>query len=516
MTEISPKRRAVGERTFCASTPRPSERRQVRPQIPAAGETKAQQKAAVRQPHPTTDLCVMGLGYIGLPTAAVFAEAGLSVLGVDIDSKRVADVNAGKCVFDEVGLSDVLAQAVARGRLRAANQPEAARAFIIAVPTPLTTGKQPDLSHVHAAATAIAPVLTRGALVVLESTVPVGATAHLAAQLSALRPDLCFPGDLRGAADVQVVHCPERVLPGQILKELRENDRVIGGLDEAGAAKGAELFARVSTGKCHVTDAATAEITKLAENAYRDVNIAFANELAAIAEAQNIDPRTIIALANRHPRVQILDPGPGVGGHCIAVDPWFLAASSCGRARLIPTARTVNDARPTQIAAQVAELADGLDDPVIACFGLAYKRDVADLRESPAVHVTRLLAGLHPGRVLAIEPHIEELPGELTNAKRGVALVDVEQAVAKADIAVLLVDHSAFSGLQSRLHQTLCVDTRGLWTDPKRTTAGAPDSIPSNFDALLNPAKMPSVRRQPSLHRNTVRAVNYDRAPVRQ
>lgn len=516
MTGIALKRRFVGERSAFASSVRSPERRSNRQGIPVASAAKTRPKAPGRRSRAKTDLCVVGLGYIGLPTAAVFAAAGLSVLGVDVDPGRVANVNAGKSDFGEDGLDTVLAQAVAQGRLRAADRPVSAKAYIIAVPTPLSAGKQPDLRHVHAAADAIAPFLSAGALVVLESTVPIGATASLAAQLSALRPDLRLPGDPDGIVDVLVAHCPERVLPGQILTELRQNDRVIGGLDDPSAVAAADLFGQISTGACHITDAATAEMTKLAENAYRDVNIAYANELATIAEAQGIDPRAVIALANRHPRVDILNPGPGVGGHCIAVDPWFLAASARGRARMIPMARTVNDARPSQIAAQVSEMTDGMKDPVIACFGLAYKRDVADLRESPAVEVVRLLAGLHPGRVLAVEPNIRQLPPELAIPAHGVALVDADCALAEADIAVLLVDHTDFAGMARDLHGKKWVDTRGLWTNPASRHEPIGNCVPAPIRAVLSEPATNPIGRLPSLHRVAARAVNQDRAPVRQ
>ena len=412
------------------------------------------------------DLCVIGLGYIGLPTAAVFAEAGLTVAGVDTDPHRVASVNAGAALPDEPGLDAAITRAVASGRLVAASEPVPARAYIIAVPTPLGNARTPGLNHVRSATAAIARVLTPGNLVILESTVPVGTTRRVAGWLAQARPDLTIAG--RKGCEMPVVHvahCPERVLPGRILAELRENDRIIGGLCPGSADKAARLYSRIARGHCHLADAETAEMAKLAENAFRDVNIAFANELAQIAEVHDIDPRALIRLANQHPRVDILDPGPGVGGHCIAVDPWFLAASAPGRARLIHAARAVNDARPSQVAAQAAGMAAGMEAPTIACFGLAYKRDVGDLRESPAVEVTRLLAGLRLGPVVAVEPHISALPSCL----EGVELASTAEALSRADLAVLLVDHQAFRDIPpSALAKARILDTRGIWSPHPR------------------------------------------------
>lgn len=478
MTGISHRLRVAGPSSSSAPHFRAPERRIAKPRNPGRSgpaECQAQpgEPVPARRSERIVDLCVIGLGYIGLPTAAVFAASGLTVTGVDIDAGRVERVNGGTAGLGENGLDRLVAEVVAEGRLDAVTAPVPARAFIIAVPTPLTTAKQPDLTHVHAAAAALAPELVRGALVVLESTVPVGATQRLAAQLAAARPDLNFPGGRRARPDVLIAHCPERVLPGRILEELRGNDRVIGGLDRASAEAAAALFARICDGRCHRTDAPTAEMTKLAENAYRDVNIAFANELALIAEAQGIDARAVIAMANRHPRVDILQPGPGVGGHCIAVDPWFLSASARGRSRLIPMARAVNDARPGQIAALALDRVGELPDPVIACLGLTYKRDVADLRESPAIEVARLLAAHAPGTVLAVEPHLDALPGGL----EGVCLVDAKTALGRADLVLVLVDHTDFADLDQAVpDRTQVLDTRGLWdVDPApRKAVGRP------------------------------------------
>lgn len=402
-----------------------------------------------------TDLCVVGLGYIGLPTAAVFARAGLSVVGCDLDAGRIAAVNAGLAPVREPGLHDAVAGAVASGRLRAEAHPVPARVFIIAVPTPLAPDRGADLRQIHAAARAIGPVLSSGSLVILESTVPVGTTRALARRLSELRSDLA-PGDIR------VAHCPERVLPGQMMRELVENDRVVGGVDGPSTRAAAQFYARAVRGGCHLTDSDTAEMTKLAENAYRDINIAFANELANIGEANGVDPRAVISLANRHPRVSILDPGPGVGGHCLAVDPWFLARSAPERASLIPAARRINEMRPMQIAHRaLVEVAD-IHYPVIACFGLTYKRDVDDVRESPAVEIVRLLHTSGAAACLAVDPMLDGLPDALV----GVRKVTAEQALKVADLVLLLVDHSEFRAIpRESLAGHRVIDTRGIWTE---------------------------------------------------
>ncbi|MEK9752691.1 MAG: UDP-N-acetyl-D-mannosamine dehydrogenase, partial [Rhodospirillaceae bacterium] len=306
-------------------------------------------------------LCVIGLGYVGLPTAAVFASRGLDVLGVDVNPDTVATVNAGAIHIVEPDLDILVNGAVATGKLRAAAKPEAADAFIVAVPTPFTAERKPDLSYVDAAADAVAPVLKKGDLVIIESTSPVGTTERFSAHLAKLRPDLVFPHDRPDGADVALAHSPERVLPGRVLIELTRNDRVVGGLTPACAARAAALYRIAVDGRMHLTDARTAELVKLAENAYRDVSIAFANELANVASTLGIDAWEAIELANHHPRVNILNPGPGVGGHCIAVDPWFIVASAPDDCALIRAARGVNDDRPARIVAAVLPGGAGLD-----------------------------------------------------------------------------------------------------------------------------------------------------------
>ena len=393
-------------------------------------------------------ICVVGLGYIGLPTAAMLASRGHEVVGYDVSDRVVAAVNAGEAHFQEPDLQMLLSAAVGTGRLRADTAPEGADYFIIAVPTPIQPGGAPDMSYVDKAAAAIAPVLTPGATVILESTSPVGSTETMAAAIAAARPDLRVPRykDEGGAADIAVCHCPERILPGRMMTELIANDRIIGGLSWACADKALELYKTFVMGACYVTDSRTAELVKLSENAFRDVNIAFANELSMICERLEVDVWAVRELANRHPRVDILTPGAGVGGHCIAVDPWFIVHSAPEDARLIRTARDVNDDKPRRICARVRRLADRFKAPTVACYGITYKPDVDDVRESPALDIVRDLAG-DGGRLLVVEPNLSELPPSLK--RDNVALVDAGQAQREADIAVFLVGHRAFKRMEA-------------------------------------------------------------------
>ncbi|WP_282498313.1 UDP-N-acetyl-D-mannosamine dehydrogenase [Pantoea stewartii] len=413
-------------------------------------------------------ISVIGLGYIGLPTAAVFASKGKKVVGVDINARAVDTINRGAIHIVEPDLEQVVQAAVARGDLRATTQPEAADAFLIAVPTPFQADRQPDLRFVQAAVISIAPVLKKGDLVILESTSPVGSTEQMAEWLAAARPDLRFPqqGD---EPDVFIAYCPERVLPGQIMVELIKNDRVIGGMTPACSARASALYRIFLQGECVETHARTAEMCKLTENSFRDVNIAFANELSLICAEQQINVWELIALANRHPRVNILQPGPGVGGHCIAVDPWFIVAQNPDLARLIRTAREVNDAKPHWVLEQVKKaLAECLtqtdkraSDLTIACFGLAFKPNIDDLRESPAMEVAHLIADWHQGRTWVTEPHIEQIPERL---EAQATLVSTEQALQQADILVMLVDHQAFRAIDAaHVTQQWVVDTKGVW-----------------------------------------------------
>ncbi len=407
-------------------------------------------------------VCVMGMGYIGLPTSAVFADNGLDVVGVDVKPAAVESINRGQPHIVEPELDVLLRQVVQAGRLRAALTPEAADAFILAVPTPFMAGHEPDTSHIEAAARAIAPVLARGNLVILESTSPIGTTERLSRWLADARADLTFPHQAGELSDIRIAHCPERVLPGHILREVVENDRIIGGLTRKCAQAATLLYRVFAKGQIHLTNARTAEMAKLAENAFRDVNIAFANELSMICDKLRINVWELIRLANMHPRVDILRPGPGVGGHCIAVDPWFIVAADPERSPLIRTAREVNEAKPGFVVEKVRRHAATLKQPVIACLGLSYKANVDDLRESPAVTIVEELARGGVGELLVVEPHVNALPENL--AKLGLKLWDFDRATERANILLLLVDHASFLTVDHDVvKDKIVVDTRGAW-----------------------------------------------------
>lgn len=408
-------------------------------------------------------VCVIGLGYIGLPTAAALATNGIDVIGVDVNPATVDLINAGRAPFVEPDLAVAVSGAVAMGRLRATTTPEPADAFVIAVPTPLQDDRTADLSYVRAAAASVGQVLKAGDLVILESTSPPGTTVELSRWLGKHRPDLTFPHESADAPDVRIAYCPERVLPGRTMIEIVTNDRIVGGVGEGCAERARALYQVFTKGECLLTDATTAEMAKLGENAFRDVNIAFANELSTVCDQLGVDAGDVIDLANRHPRVDILRPGPGVGGHCIAVDPWFIVSAAPRQARLVRLAREVNDGRPDYVLGEVVDTAGRFKDPVIACLGLAFKANIDDLRESPALRIVTRLAERQVGRLLVAEPHIRELPQSL--ARTGVAqLVDVATAVRDADVVVLLVDHDAFRGVErTALRGKAVFDTRGFW-----------------------------------------------------
>lgn len=414
-------------------------------------------------------ISVVGLGYIGLPTAAIFASRKKKVIGVDVSQKAVDTINRGEIHIVEPHLDIIVHAAVNEGYLRATNRPEPADAFLIAVPTPFKGNYEPDLSYIESASKAIAPVLKKGDLVILESTSPVGATEQMAAWLAEARPDLTFPHTHGEESDIRVAHCPERVLPGHVVRELVQNDRVIGGMTPNCSLKAVELYKIFVEGECVITNARTAEMCKLTENSFRDVNIAFANELSIICDKLDINVWELIRLANRHPRVNILQPGPGVGGHCIAVDPWFIINKTPHESKLIRSAREVNDGKPSwvlnKIKLAVADVVQSFPDKTasqitIACFGLAFKADIDDLRESPALMIVNKLAKEHPGTVLAVEPNIESLPSSL-NAK--VVLSSIESAEEKADIIVILVDHKEFKEhFRSPSQDKVYIDTQGI------------------------------------------------------
>lgn len=419
-------------------------------------------------------ISVIGLGYIGLPTAAMFASRKKKVIGVDVNQHAVDTISRGEIHIVEPDLDMIVHAAVSEGYLKATLTPEPADAFLIAVPTPFknndSTIPEPDLSYIQKASEAIAPVLKKGDLVILESTSPVGATEQMAAWLAAARPDLKFPNPHDESAsqlvDVNVAHCPERVLPGHVVRELVENDRVIGGMTANCSARAVELYKTFVQGECVITNARTAEMAKLTENSCRDVQIAFANELSIICDKLNIDVWELISLANRHPRINILQPGPGVGGHCIAVDPWFIVSKTPEEAQIIHTARKVNDAKPQWVINKVKlAIADFLQanptktakDVTIACYGLAFKPDIDDLRESPALNITKQIAEIHSGKVLAVEPNIKKLPVNVENLE----LSSFEHASSKADIHLLLVDHKEFKF--NKVNNAYVIDTKGIW-----------------------------------------------------
>jgi UDP-N-acetyl-D-mannosaminuronic acid dehydrogenase len=407
-------------------------------------------------------ISIIGLGYIGLPTAAMFADAGVEVLGVDVDERVIASINSGSPHFVEPKLDALLRRVVDQGKLKASRQPEPADAFILAVPTPFGAGHVPDLQFVESAARAIAPVLKRGDLVVLESTSPVGTTEKLSEWLAEMRKDLSFPHQKGELSDIRVAHCPERVLPGRILEEVVNNPRVIGGITRRCSASALSLYKLVVRGECHTTNSRTAELAKLAENAFRDVNIAYANELSVLCDSMQINVWELIELANLHPRVNILKPGPGVGGHCIAVDPWFIVHTNPGVAKLIATAREVNDGKPFWVVDKVAAKASAFKSPVIACFGLSYKANIDDLRESPSIAIVKELAKRNLGRLIVVEPNISKLPPQLMQL--GVQLEDFNVALREADIAVMLVDHESFMWVdRNMLKDKVVIDTRGIW-----------------------------------------------------
>lgn len=400
------------------------------------------------------DVVVMGLGYIGLPTAGLIASKGIRVHGADVNPSVVETINKGEIHIVEPDLEGLVSYVVKNGFLRADRKPVKAGVFLIAVPTPLKTGHRPDISYIESAVTSLAPYLKKGDLVIIESTSPVGTTEKVAGDIYSLRPEL--------KGEISLAYCPERVLPGKILYELEQNDRVIGGLTEEAGEKARDFYSRFVKGNLHITNARTAEMCKLVENAYRDVNIAFANELSMICDNMGINVWELINLANKHPRVNILKPGPGVGGHCIAVDPWFIVNSVPDEARLIRTAREVNDSKPGYVAANVIKKAARFKDPAIACFGLSYKADIDDLRESPALEIVERLAKHRAGRILVVEPHLKALPDRL-KALPKVELSTMDEGLKEADIVVILVDHRAFRNMDKMLlREKLLIDTRGL------------------------------------------------------
>lgn len=399
---------------------------------------------------------VIGLGYIGLPTATLIANNGFHVYGMDPVADVVDTINQGRIHIVEPGLENFVRKAVEDGNLAADTKPHEADVFILAVPTPFKGNKEPDLSYVESAAREIAPYLKEENLVILESTSPVGTTEKI-------RQWIMDENKSLENKRLYFSHCPERVLPGKIVQELSQNDRIIGGIDEESTEKTVEFYQRFVKGALLKTDARTAELSKLTENSFRDVNIAFANEMSIICEKLGINVWKLIRLANRHPRVNILQPGPGVGGHCIAVDPWFIVDSAPAEARLIRTARQVNDNKPHYVMSKVYEALKDIPHPIVACLGLAFKPDIDDLRESPSLQIAYDLAKNGKAEIIAVEPNVKALPPKLQGMKN-VNFMGYMEAIEKADIVLLLVDHKEFKALDKKLLDgKIVIDTRGIW-----------------------------------------------------
>ena len=380
---------------------------------------------------------ILGLGYIGLPTAALIASKGITVHGVDVNRTVVDTINKGKIHIVEPDLEGLVHFTVRKGTLVASQKVRPSDVFLLAVPTPFKKNHQPDLSFVEKATRMLLPQLKPGNLFIIESTSPVGTTEKMARMIFKERPEL--------KGKIHIAYCPERVLPGSVIYELQQNDRVIGGIDAASTDAASQFYSRFVRGTLHKTNSRTAEMTKLVENAYRDVNIAFANELSVICDKAGINVTELITLASKHPRVKILQPGPGVGGHCIAVDPWFIVSAFPEESRLIRQAREINTHKTTWVLSKIREAARAFQkkhgrQAVIACMGLAYKPDIDDLRESPALDVYTHLEQ-EGCSVMAVEPNIRKHPQ--------LAITDTLRAVREADMLVYLVRHKEFQGLQT-------------------------------------------------------------------
>ena len=408
-------------------------------------------------------VAVIGLGYIGLPTAAVIARSGSRVTGVDVSQHVIDTINEGRIHIEEIDLEGLVQGVVARGLLSASASVPVADVFVIAVPTPFNENHAPDIRYVLEAAEAIAPQLKQGDTVILESTSPVGTTETMRDLLARERPDLAMPGTRDGTADIAIAYCPERVLPGRILEELTNNDRVIGGITPRCARKALSFYRRFVRGECVTTSSRAAEMTKLTENAYRDVNIAFANELSIVSDKLGLDVWEVIRLANRHPRVNILSPGPGVGGHCIAVDPWFIVHSAPEETPLIRTARSVNEGKVGHVVEKAEQIIAQTNGPV-ACLGLAFKANIDDFRESPALKIAAALAQRHGDRIRIVEPYATALPNAFDGT--GARLIDLDSAIDDCAAFIVLVDHDLFKSvpLDERADKRV-YDTRGIWQD---------------------------------------------------
>lgn len=394
---------------------------------------------------------VNGLGYVGLPTSAVIASKGIKVLGYDVNKKIVEIINHGDIHIVEPDLKGLVSFAVKNGFLKAYNKPQKADVYIISVPTPLDPKKNPDVSYVNKAVASILDLLEPGNLVIIESTCPVGTTHNIVKLVYKARKDL--------RNKIYIAYCPERVLPGNVIYELINNDRIVGGITPESSEKAEKFYKLFVKGRIYKTNDRTAELSKLVENAYRDVNIAFANELSIICDELNINTWELIELANKHPRVNILQPGPGVGGHCIAVDPWFIVHSSKKNARLIKTAREVNNYKTEWVINKIVDLAKKVEKPVIACLGLSYKANIDDVRESPSLEIVEKLVDMNIGQVMVCDPYVEK-----KNISDKIVFSPLEEILKKANIIVLLVDHNEFKEVDKQLLKNkLVLDTKGVW-----------------------------------------------------
>lgn len=408
------------------------------------------------------EVVVIGLGYIGFPTAALIASKNIKVVGVDINPNTVESVNQGKVHIVEPELDSLVRDVVSSKYLRAVEQPVRGDIFIVAVPTPFDDKQQPDLSYVIAALKSIAPVLRGHELIILESTSPVGTTEKICEILSEIRPDLSYPNKRSSKPHINIAYCPERVLPGKIIFELVSNDRIIGGLTSRCSKRAVKFYKLFTKGELIITNSRTAEMCKLTENAFRDVNIAFANELSVICDKLDINVWELINLSNRHPRVNVLKPGPGVGGHCIAIDPWFIVSKTPEHARLIRKAREINESKPHFIVEKILDSVKKVKISNIAFFGLAYKPDIDDLRESPALTILETILKEDIEKILVVEPFLEKLPNKFESYKN-VRLVSIDDAIEIAEIFVLLVGHSQFKLLKDEIPAgKITIDACGL------------------------------------------------------
>lgn len=399
----------------------------------------------------TSVVSVIGLGYIGLPTAAIVANSGFDVIGVDVVKSVVDMINGGGIHIFEPGLEEIVRQAVVNKNLRAVTETQEADIFLIAVPTPFDqTTKEADLTFVFQAADALAPVLRSGNLIIIESTSPVGTTRRISERLGELRADLTFPHQSNDGSDIKIAYCPERVLPGKVIDELQNNDRIVGGMNNSSTTEATEFYRVITKGTCHSATAETAELAKLTENSFRDTNIAFANELSIICDKLGVDVWKLVELVNCHPRVNVLQPSAGVGGHCIAVDPWFIVQSCPEEAVIIRTARERNDYKPKWVAAKILERAKSINAQKISCFGLAFKPDIDDFRESPALKIVKDLSENFGGALSIVEPYTDSIPISLDSEK--IRLESQDEATRSSDLIVFLVKHKVFSNCEIPSH----------------------------------------------------------------